>query len=92
MRLITLHGSAGSGNPLGVSSNYDRLPFAPYFVFKDLVTIFLFIIIFLYLHFSCLIYWGILYVMANSEKLPELVGCQLTKSDSFIPSAATTHQ
>jgi ubiquinol-cytochrome c reductase cytochrome b subunit len=45
MHLITLHDSAGSGNPLGVSGNYDRLPFAPYFVFKDLVTIFLFIII-----------------------------------------------
>jgi ubiquinol-cytochrome c reductase cytochrome b subunit len=45
MHLIALHDSAGSGNPLGVSGNYDRLPFAPYFVFKDLVTIFLFIII-----------------------------------------------
>jgi len=45
MHLITLHDSAGSGNPLGVSGNYDRLPFAPYFVFKDLVTIFLFIIV-----------------------------------------------
>jgi ubiquinol-cytochrome c reductase cytochrome b subunit len=45
MHLITLHDSAGSGNPLGVSGNYDRLAFAPYFVFKDLVTIFLFIII-----------------------------------------------
>lgn len=45
MHLITLHDSAGSGNPLGISGNYDRLPFAPYFVFKDLVTIFLFIIV-----------------------------------------------
>src|SRR5690349_23595633 len=44
MHLITLHDSAGSGNPLGVSGNYDRLPFAPYFVFKDLVTIFIFIL------------------------------------------------
>jgi ubiquinol-cytochrome c reductase cytochrome b subunit len=44
MHLIALHDSAGSGNPLGVSGNYDRLPFAPYFLFKDLVTIFLFII------------------------------------------------
>ena len=32
---------AGSGNPLGVSGNYDRLPFAPYFIFKDLITIFI---------------------------------------------------
>ena len=45
MHLIALHDSAGSGNPLGVSGNYDRLSFSPYFVFKDLITIFLFIII-----------------------------------------------
>ena len=45
MHLIALHDSSGSGNPLGVSGNYDRLPFAPYFIFKDLVTIFIFIII-----------------------------------------------
>jgi ubiquinol-cytochrome c reductase cytochrome b subunit len=44
MHLIALHDSAGSGNPLGISGNYDRLPFAPYFIFKDLITIFLFII------------------------------------------------
>jgi ubiquinol-cytochrome c reductase cytochrome b subunit len=45
MHLIALHDSAGSSNPLGVSGNYDRLPFAPYFLFKDLITIFIFIII-----------------------------------------------
>ena len=45
MHLIALHDAAGSGNPLGVSGNYDRLPFAPYFIFKDLITIFLFIIV-----------------------------------------------
>lgn len=45
MHLIALHDSAGSNNPLGVSANYDRLPFAPYFIFKDLVTIFLFILV-----------------------------------------------
>jgi ubiquinol-cytochrome c reductase cytochrome b subunit len=44
MHLIALHDSAGSGNPLGVSGNYDRLPFSPYFIFKDLITIFLFIL------------------------------------------------
>jgi ubiquinol-cytochrome c reductase cytochrome b subunit len=44
MHLIALHDSAGSGNPLGLSANYDRLPFAPYFLFKDLITIFIFII------------------------------------------------
>jgi len=45
MHLIALHDTAGSGNPLGVSGNYDRLPFAPYFIFKDLITIFLFILV-----------------------------------------------
>ena len=45
MHLIALHDSAGSGNPLGVSGNYDRLPMAPYFIFKDLITIFIFILV-----------------------------------------------
>jgi ubiquinol-cytochrome c reductase cytochrome b subunit len=45
MHLIVLHDSVGSGNPLGVSGNYDRIPFSPYYIFKDLITIFLFIII-----------------------------------------------
>ena len=45
MHLIALHDSAGSGNPLGISGNSDRLPFAPYFIFKDLITIFLFILV-----------------------------------------------
>jgi len=45
MHLIALHDAAGSSNPLGVSGNYDRLPFAPYFLFKDLITIFMFIFV-----------------------------------------------
>ena len=45
MHLIALHDSSGSGNPLGVSGNYDRLPMHPYFIFKDLITIFLFILV-----------------------------------------------
>ena len=44
MHLIVLHDSAGSGNPLGVSGSLDRLPFAPYYIFKDLITIFIFIL------------------------------------------------
>jgi ubiquinol-cytochrome c reductase cytochrome b subunit len=43
MHLIALHDTAGSSNPLGVSGNYDRLTFAPYYLFKDLITIFIFI-------------------------------------------------
>jgi ubiquinol-cytochrome c reductase cytochrome b subunit len=45
MHLIALHDTAGSGNPLGVSGTYDRVPFAPYFLFKDLITIFIFIFV-----------------------------------------------
>jgi ubiquinol-cytochrome c reductase cytochrome b subunit len=44
MHLIALHDKAGSGNPLGISGVADRLAFAPYFLFKDLITIFIFII------------------------------------------------
>jgi ubiquinol-cytochrome c reductase cytochrome b subunit len=42
MHLITLHDTAGSSNPVGVSGNYDRISFAPYYLFKDLITIFVF--------------------------------------------------
>jgi len=45
MHLIALHDTVGSSNPLGISGNYDRLPFAPYFLFKDLITIFIFIFV-----------------------------------------------
>ena len=45
MHLIALHDTAGSNNPLGISGNLDKVPFAPYFIFKDLVTVFLFIFI-----------------------------------------------
>jgi ubiquinol-cytochrome c reductase cytochrome b subunit len=42
MHLIAVHDTAGTSNPLGVPGYYDRVPFAPYFLFKDLVTIFIF--------------------------------------------------
>ena len=45
MHLIVLHDRAGSGNPLGISGNYDRLPFAPYYIFKDLITFFIFVLV-----------------------------------------------
>lgn len=45
MHLIALHEGAGSTNPLGISGNSDRIAFAPYFLFKDLVTIFIFILV-----------------------------------------------
>ena len=42
--MITLH-QHGSSNPLGVSSNADKIPMHPYYLFKDLVTIFLFFLV-----------------------------------------------
>ena len=75
MHLIVLHDRAGSGNPLGVSGNYDRLPFAPYFIFKDLITIFIFI-----LGLSVFVFFmpNILgdsenYVMANPMQTPPAI-------------------
>lgn len=75
MHLIALHDSSGSGNPLGVSGNYDRLPFAPYYIFKDLITIFIFIII-----LSVFVFFmpNILgdsenYVMANPMQTPPAI-------------------
>jgi quinol-cytochrome oxidoreductase complex cytochrome b subunit len=43
MHLIALH-THGSNNPLGITGNLDRIPFHPYFVFKDLVTVLFFIL------------------------------------------------
>jgi len=52
MHLIALH-VHGSSSPLGITGNCDRLPFHNYFVFKDLITVFLFLIIFsLFIFFS----------------------------------------
>lgn len=52
MHLMALH-AHGSTNPLGISNNIDRLPFHGYFVFKDLVTVFLLLLIFcLFVFFS----------------------------------------
>lgn len=35
----------GSNNPLGITANTDRIPFNPYYSFKDLVGFFLFFFI-----------------------------------------------
>jgi quinol-cytochrome oxidoreductase complex cytochrome b subunit len=42
--LIALH-EHGSNNPNGVTSSGDRFAMHPYFIFKDLVTIFLFLLV-----------------------------------------------
>lgn len=73
--LIALHDSAGSGNPLGMGGNYFRLPFAPYYIFKDLVTIFLFILILSVFVFFIPNYLGESdnYVMANPMQTPPAI-------------------
>jgi len=48
MMALHLHGSS---NPLGLSGNYDRVGMHGYFVFKDLILIFLFLIVFSYFVF-----------------------------------------
>nr|YP_009110268.1 apocytochrome b [Geotrichum candidum]CDI44085.1 apocytochrome b [Geotrichum candidum] len=45
MHLMALH-EHGSSNPLGMTGNIDRLPFSPYFVFKDLITVFVFLTVY----------------------------------------------
>jgi ubiquinol-cytochrome c reductase cytochrome b subunit len=38
MHMLALH-EHGSGNPLGISSNTDKLPMHPFFTLKDCITI-----------------------------------------------------
>jgi len=42
--MLTLH-EHGSSNPLGISSNLDKTAMHPYFIFKDLVTIYMFFLV-----------------------------------------------
>ena len=75
LHLITLHEKAGSGNPLGIGNYVDRVTFSPFYIFKDLITIFIFIII-----LSSLVFFSpnILgdsenYVMANPMQTPPAI-------------------
>lgn len=52
MHLMALH-VHGSSNPIGITGNMDRLPMHSYFIFKDLITIFVFLFIFtLFVYYS----------------------------------------
>lgn len=44
IHMLTLH-EHGSSNPLGISSNLDKTSMHPYFIFKDLVTIYMFFLV-----------------------------------------------
>lgn len=50
LHLFVLHDS-GSTNPIGISVKYDNIPFAPYYVIKDLLLIHLIVIVLLLLVF-----------------------------------------
>lgn len=52
IHMIYLH-SCGSKNPLGISTNSDKIPFHPYFIFKDIIgflVVFIFYIILILYH------------------------------------------
>ena len=75
MHLIVLHDTAGSNNPSGLSSNIDKVPFAPYYIFKDLITIFLFIFVLSVFVFFMPNFLGDSenYVMANPMQTPAAI-------------------
>nr|AVE15536.1 cytochrome b [Phyllothelys sp. 1 JZ-2017]AVE15658.1 cytochrome b [Phyllothelys sp. 2 JZ-2017] len=52
IHLLFLH-QTGSNNPLGINSNIDKIPFHPYFTFKDIMG---FIILFMFLSTLSLMY------------------------------------
>jgi len=75
IHLIAIHDVAGSSNPLGLNGNFDRIPFAPYFLFKDLITIFI-----LFIGISILVFFmpnvlgdSVNYVMANPMQTPSSI-------------------
>lgn len=50
LHLIALH-VHGSSNPIGITGNMDRLSMHPYFIFKDAITVFVFLIFFCFFVF-----------------------------------------
>jgi len=75
MHVIALHDTVGSSNPLGTSGNYDRIPFAPYYLFKDLITILIFILVLsLFVFFSPNVLGDSEnYIMANPMQTPAAI-------------------
>jgi quinol-cytochrome oxidoreductase complex cytochrome b subunit len=75
MHLIAVHDTAGASNPLGLGGYYDRIPFAPYYLFKDLITIYICILV-----LSTLVFFlpNLLgdsenYIMANPMQTPAAI-------------------
>lgn len=73
--MLNVQSKFNAGNPLGISGNYDRLPMAPYFLFKDLITIFLFVIVLsIFVFFmSNVLGDSENYVMANPMQTPAAI-------------------
>jgi len=69
--MLYLHVS-GSSNPMGTTGNADRTAFHPYFSFKDIVTVFLFFIIFtgIIFYFPDKLGHSDNYIEANSMQTP----------------------
>jgi ubiquinol-cytochrome c reductase cytochrome b subunit len=69
---IALLHKDGSSNPIGIDSSVDKIPFFPYFYFKDLFSIFVFIVffsIFIY-YYPNLLGHSDNYIPANSMVTP----------------------
>jgi quinol-cytochrome oxidoreductase complex cytochrome b subunit len=49
---VSLLHETGSTNPLGLPSMYEIIPFSPYFILKDVLSILIFLIFLLYINFS----------------------------------------
>ncbi len=73
--MLNVQSNSYASNPLGVSGNYDRLTFAPYFLFKDLITIFIFIFVLSLFVFFMPNYLGDSenYIMANPMQTPPAI-------------------
>ena len=69
--LVFLHEN-GSNNPLGINSKIDQIPFNPYFVFKDLFSLFIFFLFFFLFVFYFPNYLGHAdnYILANPLVTP----------------------
>ena len=82
---IALH-VHGSNNPVGISNNGDRIPFHPYFMFKDLVTIFIFLLV---LSIMVFYYPNVLghsdnYIPANPMSTPSSIVPEWCETDAML--------
>ena len=85
--LLYLHIS-GSSNPVGTTSNADRTAFHPYFSFKDIVTVYLFFILFTVIIFYMPDKLGHSdnYIEANSMQTPPSIKIYIILSLFFFKS------